>query len=157
MFSADKSVSLLRAFGDDDTRRRVIEAFEEATAEAVSYIESVASSTRGVSRTRILDSDGVPVLGEDGRSRLRVETWPIRIDGYVAAWSTKLTSRADDPQLHTHVVVGNHVRGVDGVWRAIDGRFLHQHKLSVLPMLSGRDSPHRYDHRREHVKLFAAP
>ena len=45
-FSADKSVSLLWAFGDDATRRHVVEAFEEATAEAVAYMESVASSTR---------------------------------------------------------------------------------------------------------------
>ena len=57
-FSADKSVSLLWAFGDDEVRRHVVEAFEEATAEAVSYMESVASSTRGASRTPVLDDDG---------------------------------------------------------------------------------------------------
>ncbi len=34
-FSADKSVSLLWAFGDHETRAHVVEAFEEATAEAV--------------------------------------------------------------------------------------------------------------------------
>ncbi|MGB5188222.1 MAG: relaxase domain-containing protein, partial [Acidimicrobiia bacterium] len=123
-FSADKSVSLLWAFGDDETRKHVVEAFEEATAEAVSYMESVASSTRGASRTPIFDDDGVPVLGEDGMPRLRVETWPIRTQGYVSAWFTEFTSRADDPQLHTHVVVGNRVKGVDGIWRAIDGRLL---------------------------------
>ena len=130
-FSADKSVSLLWAFGDDETRRHVVEAFEEATAEAVSYMELVASSTRGASRTPILDSDGVPVLGEDGTPRLRVETWPIRTEGYVSAWFTEFTSRADDPQLHTHVVVGNRVKGVDGIWRAIDGRLLYRHKLAA--------------------------
>jgi len=130
-FSADKSVSLLWAFGDDDTRRHVIEAFEEATAEAMTYMESVASSTRGASRTPVLDDDGNPVLDEDGTQRLRVETWPIRTDGYVAAWFTEFTSRADDPQLHTHVVVGNRVKGVDGVWRAIDGRLLYRNKLAA--------------------------
>jgi len=130
-FSADKSVSLLWAFGDDDTRRHVVEAFEEATAEALAYMESVASSTRGASRTPVLDDDGNPVLGEDGTQRLRVETWPIRTDGYVAAWFTEFTSRADDPQLHTHVVVGNRVKGVDGVWRAIDGRLLYRNKLAA--------------------------
>jgi hypothetical protein len=130
-FSADKSVSLLWAFGDDETRRRVVEAFEEATAEAVAYLESVASSTRGASRTPVLDGDGAPVLGDDGAPRFRVETWPIRTSGYVAAWFTEFTSRADDPQLHTHVVVGNRVRGVDDVWRAIDGRLLYRHKLAA--------------------------
>ncbi len=130
-FSADKSVSLLWAFGDDETRRHVVEAFEEANAEAASYLESVASSTRGASRTPVLDGEGAPILSEDGTPRYRVETWPIRTSGYVAAWFTEFTSRADDPQLHTHVVVGNRVKGVDGVWRAIDGRLLYRHRLAA--------------------------
>ena len=130
-FSADKSVSLLWAFSDEDTRRHVVEAFEEATAEAVAYLESVASSTRGASRTPVVDDAGDPILGEDGTPRCRVETWPIRTSGYVSAWFTEFTSRADDPQLHTHVVVGNRVKGVDGVWRAIDGRLLYRHKLAA--------------------------
>ncbi len=130
-FSADKSVSLLWAFGDDEVRRHVVEAFEEATAEAVAYLESVASSTRGASRVPITDRDGNPILAEDGTTRFRVETWPIRTTGYLAAWFTEFTSRSDDPQLHTHVVVGNRVQGVDGVWRAIDGRLLYRHQLDA--------------------------
>ncbi|MEX0756587.1 MAG: MobF family relaxase, partial [Acidimicrobiia bacterium] len=130
-FSADKSVSLLWAFGDDETRRHVVEAFEKATTEAVAYLEAVASSTRGASRIPILDRDGKQMLGEDGAPRQRIETWPIRTTGYVAAWFTEFTSRADDPQLHAHVVVGNRVKGVDGEWRTIDGRLLYRHKLAA--------------------------
>jgi len=130
-FSADKSVSLLWAFGDDETRRHVVEAFEEATAEAVVYLESVASSTRGAARTPVLDDDGVPVLDDQGREQQRIETWPIRTSGYMAAWLTEFTSRADDPQLHTHVVVGNRVKGVDGKWRSLDGRLLYRHQLDA--------------------------
>ncbi|MDH3261919.1 MAG: relaxase domain-containing protein, partial [Acidimicrobiia bacterium] len=130
-FSADKSVSLLWAFGDDEIRRHVIEAFEEATAEAVAYLESVASSTRGASRVPVTDRGGKPILDEDGTTHFRVETWPIRTTGYLAAWFTEFTSRSDDPQLHTHVVVGNRVQGVDGVWRAIDGRLLYRHQLDA--------------------------
>jgi len=130
-FSADKSVSLLWAFGDDDVRRHVVEAFEESTAEALTYLESVASSTRGASRAPVVDAEGRPILGDDGRQRHRIETWPIRTTGYVSAWFTEFTSRADDPQLHTHVVVGNRVKGVDGVWRAIDGRLLYRNKLAA--------------------------
>lgn len=130
-FSADKSVSLLWAFGDDAVRRHVVEAFEESTAEAVAYLESVASSTRGASRTVVVDGEGKPILGDDGTPRYRIETWPIRTKGYVSAWFTEFTSRADDPQLHTHVVVGNRVKGVDGVWRAVDGRLLYRHKLAA--------------------------
>ncbi len=130
-FSADKSVSLVWAFGDGETRRHVVEAFEEATTEALAYLESVASSTRGASRTPILDRDGKSILDEDGTPRHRIDTWPIRSTGYLAAWFTEFTSRADDPQLHAHVVVGNRVKGVDGLWRAIDGRLLYRHKLAA--------------------------
>jgi len=130
-FSADKSVSLLWAFGDDEVRRQVVEAFEESTAEALTYLESVASSTRGASRAPVLDAEGQPIVGDDGSPRYRIETWPIRTKGYVSAWFTEFTSRADDPQLHTHVVVGNRVKGVDDVWRAIDGRLLYRHKLAA--------------------------
>ena len=130
-FSADKSVSLLWAFSDAETRRHVLEAFEEATAEAVAYLESVASSTRGAARVPVLDENGNPVLNPDGTPKMRVETWPIATEGYVAAWFTEFTSRADDPQLHTHVVVGNRVKGVDGVWRTIDGRLLYRHQLAA--------------------------
>ncbi len=130
-FSADKSVSLLWVFGDTETRRHVLEAFQEATIEAVGYLEAEASSTRGASRVPVFDDDGNPVLNPDGTSKMRVETWPIETSGYVSAWFTEFTSRADDPQLHTHVVVGNRVQGVDGRWRTIDGRLLYRHKLAA--------------------------
>ncbi len=130
-FSADKSVSLLWALGDEETRRQVLEALEEATASALGYLESVASSTRGARRVPLTDEQGRPVLGEDGTPRFGTETWPIATAGYVAASFTEFTSRADDPQLHTHVVVGNRVRGVDGGWRALDGRLLYRHKLAA--------------------------
>ncbi len=130
-FSADKSVSLLWAFGDGEVRRHVLEVFEEATAETVAYLESVASSTRGARRVPVLDEDGNPVLNPDGTPKMRVETWPIPTEGYVAAWFTEFTSRANDPQLHTHVVVGNRVKGIDGVWRALDGRLLYRHQLAA--------------------------
>lgn len=34
-------------------------------------------------------------------------------------------SRAGDPQLHTHVVIANHVQGPDGRWRTLYGNPLH--------------------------------
>ena len=37
------------------------------------------------------------------------------------------TSRAGDPQLHTHVLVANLGRGPDGRWSALDGRRLYAH------------------------------
>jgi conjugative relaxase-like TrwC/TraI family protein len=122
-FSADKSVSLLWALGDQRTRKEVVEAFEEATSQALGYLEGVASSTRGATKRIVID--------EDGRRRCRVKTWPIPTSGYVAAAFTEYTSRADDPQLHTHVVIANKVRGQDGVWRTLDGRLLFRHQLAA--------------------------
>ena len=58
-------------------------------------------------------------------------TWPIPTSGYVAASFTEFTSRADDPQLHTHVVVANKVKGTDGVWRTVDGRLLYRYQLAA--------------------------
>jgi hypothetical protein len=92
------------------------------------YLESLASSTRGATRRPALDEDGKPVRGEDGTVQQRVETWPINTRGYLAAWFTEFTSREDDPQLHTHVVVANRVKGVDGHWRALDGQLLYRHQ-----------------------------
>jgi conjugative relaxase-like TrwC/TraI family protein len=130
-FSADKSVSLLWALGDADTRGQVRAAFDEATTSALEYLESVASATRGATKTPMLDDDGNPVLNENGTPRFRVETWPIDTLGYVAASFTEFTSRADDPQLHTHVVVANKVKGTDGVWRTVDGRLLYRYQLAA--------------------------
>jgi hypothetical protein len=130
-FSADKSVSLLWALGDDETRQQVVAAFDEATSQALGYLESVASATRGASKTPLLDEDGSPVLHENGTPKCHVETWPIATAGYVAASFTEFTSRADDPQLHTHVVVANRVKGVDGIWRTVDGRLLFRYQLAA--------------------------
>ena len=48
-------------------------------------------------------------------------------DGYVAAAFTHRTSRARDPQLHTHVLVSAKVRAsTDGAWLALDGRELFE-------------------------------
>ncbi len=127
-FSADKSVSLLWAFGTPEIREQVMEAFAAATESALAYLESVASSTRGAERRPVLDDNGEPVLGEDGKPKLRTETWPIPTHGYLAASFTEFTSRENDPQLHTHVVVANRVKGLDGKWRAVDGQLLYRHQ-----------------------------
>jgi conjugative relaxase-like TrwC/TraI family protein len=122
-FSADKSVSLLWALGDEHTRKEVVEAFDEASSQALGYLESVASATRGATKTVVVD--------KEGNRKCRVKTWPIPTSGYVAAAFTEYTSRADDPQLHTHVVIANKVRGEDGVWRTLDGRLLYRHQLAA--------------------------
>lgn len=46
----------------------------------------------------------------------------VDTDGFVAAAFTHHTSRAGDPQIHSHVLIANKVRCADGRWRSLDGR-----------------------------------
>jgi len=112
--SAPKSVSLLYAFGGHEVRQAVREAHLNAVAEAVEFMEARCAQARVGSRYR--DEDG----------RWHVKTRNVDSDGWVAAAFDHYTSRANDPQLHTHVVVINRVDTDDG-WRALDGRrnYLH--------------------------------
>ncbi len=48
-------------------------------------------------------------------------------NGLVAAAFRHRTSRAGDPQLHTHVLVANLTLGADGQWSTLDGRRIYAH------------------------------
>src|ERR1700722_2007443 len=48
----------------------------------------------------------------------------VDTEGLLAASFVHRTSRAADPQLHTHVLVANKVRAEDGAWLALDAREL---------------------------------
>jgi conjugative relaxase-like TrwC/TraI family protein len=100
VFSPPKSVSLLHALGDEDTRRAVNEAHTSAWQAALTYLEDEACVVR---------------RGTGGVGREHGE-------GFVAAAYQHRTSRAQDPHLHTHVIVANMARRPsDGKWRALDG------------------------------------
>src|SRR3954466_4976115 len=47
--------------------------------------------------------------------------------GLIGAAFRHRTSRAGDPQLHTHVLVANVVLGADGRWSTLDGRRIYAH------------------------------
>jgi conjugative relaxase-like TrwC/TraI family protein len=108
-FSAPKSVSLLAAFGDDSVAATVAQAHAAAVADAMGWLErTTATAARG--------------HHGDGRRAERVAT-----EGFVAAAFDHGTSRAGDPQVHTHVVVANLLQGLDGRWSAVDSRALFRH------------------------------
>ncbi len=105
-FRAPKSVSLLWALGDRDTSVQVVASHDAAVDAAIGYLQRAA----GFSRRGAGGSETVPV------------------DGFVAAAFRHRTSRADDPLLHTHVLVANLARTCDdGVWRTLDSRKLFAH------------------------------
>jgi conjugative relaxase-like TrwC/TraI family protein len=111
VFSCPKSVSLLHALTDDESVRRTISAAHEGSWQAaLAYLESEACVVR---------------RGRGGGIRERGE-------GFVAAAFRHRTSRAQDPHLHTHVIVANLARSADGRWRALDGEaILRTYRLAA--------------------------
>src|SRR6266540_2110806 len=109
VFSVPKSVSLLHALGDEETRRAVNEAHLSAWQAALAYLEDEACVTRR------------------GRNGVRRED----AGGFVAAAYQHRTSRAQDP--HTHVIVANMAKSPsDGKWRALDGEpILKSYRLAA--------------------------
>lgn len=103
-FSAPKSVSVLYGIGDDDVSRAARDAHDHAVTEALGYLEHHAAWTR---------------RGRNGRQMLRG-------DGLTVAAFRHRSSRAGDPQLHTHSVVVN-ATTADGRATALDGRALYAH------------------------------
>jgi len=119
-FSAPKSVSVLFAVGDPKLSRALVDAHEEAVEAALSFLEREACRVRrGHNGTQAEREAGDP----RGWQRLRTEP----TGGFVAAADRHRMSRAQDPQLHTHVVCANMARGQDGRWTALDGRPIYEH------------------------------
>jgi conjugative relaxase-like TrwC/TraI family protein len=102
-FSAPKGVSLLGAFGPDEVRAAVSAAHDRAVESVLDHLSVEACyARRGAGGGQLIEAKG-----------------------FVAAAFRHRTSRAGDPQLHTHVVVPNLVQGADGRWSAPDGRHLY--------------------------------
>jgi len=53
------------------------------------------------------------------------------VDGLVMATFRQATSREDDPQLHTHVVISTKVKAADGRWLALDARYLKRKQRAL--------------------------
>ena len=104
-FSAPKSVSAVWALGDGRVRAEVEAAHDAAIEEALGWL------SRDRSRTRVRDPE---------TNELRA----VEHDGLMGIAYQHRTSRAGDPQLHTHVTVLNRVRH-EGRWLTIDSRGHH--------------------------------
>ena len=102
VFSPPKSVSLLHALGGPEVAHAIDQTHLAAWQAALGYLEREACVTR---------------KGKNGVTREAAS-------GFVAAAYRHRTSRAQDPHLHTHVIVANMARSPDGTWRALDGEAL---------------------------------
>ncbi|HET7455981.1 MAG TPA: MobF family relaxase [Solirubrobacterales bacterium] len=103
-FSAPKSVSLLWALGGSPVGAEVKEAHAAAVESALGYMQREACWTR---------------RGKGGREFLRG-------DGFLAAGYTHRSSRAGDPQLHTHVLVAN-ATFAEGRWTRLYHPAIYEH------------------------------
>lgn len=103
-FSAPKSLSIWWCLTGDE---RLAECHDVAVRAAASAIEQYGSTTR---------------IRSNGR-RMHVDT-----NGLTMAVFRQSTSRADDPQLHSHVIISSKVQTADGRWYALDARILKKHQ-----------------------------
>ncbi len=103
-FSAPKSVSLTWALGGVGVGAEVAAAHRASVEAALGYLERSATFTR-----RGANAEFVPGWG------LLAAAYPHR------------SSRAGDPQLHTHVLVANATLGPDGRWTRLYHPALYEH------------------------------
>ena len=108
-FSAPKSVSIAALIGGD---RRIVEAHDRAVAATLAWVEKNAAETR--------------MKDPDTGRMARVGNQKI-----VAATFRHDTSRNLDPQLHTHAVLANMVRGEDGKWRSMANESLYANQKLI--------------------------
>jgi conjugative relaxase-like TrwC/TraI family protein len=107
--SAPKSVSALWAIGKGKVPASVQAAHRAAVRTALDYLDTHAAFSR---------------VGTDGHTQ-------VATAGFAAAVFDHRTSRAGDPQLHSHALVVNKLGCPDGGWRTIDGREIYAHKKSA--------------------------
>jgi conjugative relaxase-like TrwC/TraI family protein len=105
--SAPKSVSIMAEVAGD---RRLVGAHDRAVKSALAFAE------RHTAATRI----------RDGGSVERQQTGNL-----IVASFRHDTSRAQDPQLHTHNVIMNATRDTDGNWRSLEPRALYQLQKAI--------------------------
>lgn len=104
-FSAPKSVSLTWALGGEGAGAEVAEAHRASVEAALDYLHREACRTR---------------RGKGGREF-------VHGNGFLAAGYIHRSSRAGDPQLHTHVLIANATKGPDGRWTRLHHPAIYNH------------------------------
>lgn len=114
--SVPKSVSAVWAVADAHTQELIMQAHHAAVADALAWAERNVFATR---------------LGRGGATQVGVR-------GVVAASFDHHDSRANDPHLHTHVVVANRVQSsVDDKWRTLDSRAIFRATVALSELHQG--------------------
>ncbi len=140
-FSAPKSISLAALAGGD---QRLIEAHTESVKTTLDWLEQEAAVTR------------VKIHGQ---------TYQEHTGNFTVAMFRHETSRAQDPQLHTHAIIANATLRADGQWRSIEGREVlrlqkeatrfYQNELAVRAQALGYEVA--LDRQKGRMELAAVP
>ena len=107
--SAPKSVSLAALIGGD---RRIVSAHDKAVQRTLAWVE------KNVVETRLRDPEKGRMVRAGGQKM-------------VAATFRHDTSRNLDPQLHTHAVIANMLKGADNKWRTMANEKLYASKMLI--------------------------
>ena len=99
--------SVVRAVTGDE---RILAVHDQAVAAVLAHVERFGSTTR----LRVNGSRVFPAS-----------------NGLTMATFRQSTSRADDPQLHTHAVISAKVQIADGRWLALDARYLKRQQRTL--------------------------
>ncbi len=109
-FTVPKSISVWWALADRSTRIAIVDAVDIAAAVTIDVADRYGAHTR---------------VG--GRDTVRV----VDAAGLRAAQFRQVTSRAGDPHLHVHTLIGTRVHAPDGSWHALDARWLVAHQQTL--------------------------
>ncbi|WP_063002773.1 MobF family relaxase [Nocardia mikamii] len=119
-FSPVKSVSALWAIAPLEVSERVASAHDAAVDDALGWLQEHGIFTRA------------------GRNGVR----QLDVDGLIAARFVHRESRCGDPDLHTHVLIANRVRGADGRWRTLDAAVIYRLNVTVSEIYNTRLEHH---------------
>lgn len=118
-FSPTKSVSVLWALGDDDTRKAIEKIHQDSVQDSLAWIEDNLLYTR---------------TGARGERQITAQ-------GMIAATFMHYDTRAGDPDLHTHCLISNKVQAdpeKSGLspedaakWRALDASVLFKNSARI--------------------------
>jgi conjugative relaxase-like TrwC/TraI family protein len=106
-FSAPKSLSVWWGLTGDPG---LLEAHDHAVRAVLDHLEGRGATTR---------------------IRVNGDRQHPDVNGLVMAAFRQATSREDDPQLHTHVVISTKVQTADGRWLALDARYLKRKQRAL--------------------------
>lgn len=107
-FSSPKSVSAVWAAADPELRAAIERAHEAAVQAAFDYLQANAAYTR---------------RGKGGTELERVQLIGIEYQ--------HSTSRAQDPHLHSHLLIANVAQRSDGTWGTLESRPMFQHRMAA--------------------------